>query len=434
MQKISTKPLQFSQKIKINFEGGELSSDTGLLVFHEFCEKMNVQELLSKYLPENRKGKIEHKKPAIFYQQITRIMAGYSSNNAAIYLKNDPVMKIIHQGKNASASTCCRLEQTFSFDDLKKLQKIQDKLIDQSYEIEKPKEVWFDVDTTYDPASGRLNGANYNTHYAETGFSPIVMFDGKTGDFIKGNLRPGNYYCSKKAVPFLEPVFRKYQKKGISMKIRMDSGFACPEIYELCEKYNVQYVIKLKNNSVLKGKFQKNILTEEIYKNKTEVFSEFEYQAKSWSKPRRVLARVEWKGDELFPICTSIVTSDLECTSEEGFKFYNNRAVVENYIQEGKEGFSWDHLSNQSFESNAVKFQVFLTALQLTQFLRRLCFPEKQKTITIPTIRTRLLKVASKIVKNSRNLIVKCATCFPFQKFFLHVLNAIQNLPKIGFD
>jgi len=433
MKKTTTKSFKFSNKVKINFEGGQLTSDGGMLLFHEFCEKMNVQGLLAKHLPENRTGFYDHKKPEIIYQQINRIIAGYPSNNAAAYLKDDPVLNTIHKGKIASASTACRLEQSFSFGDLKNLQTVQEKILDQAYEIEQPEEVWLDVDTTYDPASGKLDGSKYNTHYRVEGFNPVVVFNGKNGDFIKGHLRPGNFYCSKKIVEFLEPVIVRYKRKQVPVKSRMDSGFASPAVYEMCEKHNAKYYIKLKSNAVIKRTFEEQVLTEEIYENKTEVFSEFEYKAKSWTKPRRVLVRVQWKGDQLFPICTAIVSNDEECTSEDGFEFYNGRATVENSIQEGKEGFSWDHLSNQSFESNAVKFQIFLTAVLLTQLLRRLCLPEKHKTQTIQTIRIQIIKVATRVVKSSRKLIFKCASCFPFQKLFLQVLKTVQSLPQFGF-
>ena len=433
MQKKSTNSFNFSKNIKLNFEGGQLSSDTGLLIFHEFCEQMNVQGLLGKNLPENRNGVFKHQKPEIIYQEITRIIAGYTSNNAVNYLQHDPVINFIHRNKVASASTCCRLEQAFSFADLKRLQKIQREFLEMAYEIKQPQEVWLDVDTTYDPASSKLHGANFNTHYRETGFSPIVMFDGKTGDLIKGNLRPGNYHCSRKTVQFIEPVLKRFAQKGISVKSRFDSGFASPGIYEACERQNAKYWIKLKMNAVIKRKFETQILKEDVYQEKKEVFTEFAYKAASWNKARRVLARVQWKGDELFPICTAIVTNDKKCTPEEGFEFYNGRATVENSIQEGKEGFSWDHLSNQSFESNAVKFQIFLTAFLLVQLFRRLCLPQKRKTSTILTLRTELIKIAARVVKNGRKLIFKCASCCPFQEMFTEVLKKIQNLPEFEF-
>ena len=160
--------------------------------------------------------------------------------------------------------------------------------------------------------------------------------------------------------------------------------------------------------------FEEVILTEDIMKNREEVFAEFRYRAKSWKKERRVLVRVQWNQDQLFPICSAIVTNDENCVSENGFKFYNGRAGIENNIEEGKNRFSWDHLSHKSFESNAVRFQIFLTAYLITQLFRRLCMTKETKILTINTIRIMLLKVASKIVKNSRSFIFKCASGFPF--------------------
>ena len=38
-------------------------------------------------------------------------------------------------------------------------------------------------------------------------------------------------------------------------------------------------------------------------------YEEFEYQAQSWDKPRRVVAKIEWHPDELFPRLGFIVTT-----------------------------------------------------------------------------------------------------------------------------
>ena len=419
MQKSTLHPFKFSKKIQLNFEGGELSSDTGLLLVHEFCECFGVQELLEEYLPEDRKGDYSHQKPEILYQQIMRIIAGYPSNNAAFHLQDDPVLQKIHKNKIASSPTCCRLEQGFSLDDMKQLQQIQEQLMDRAYEVKKSQEVIFDIDTTYDPASSNMHGTSFNTHYGETGFSPLVCFDGKTGDILKGHLRPGKMYCSKKVVEFYKPLLKKYKKLGIPMKSRADSGFACPEFYEANEEYDALYYIKFKMNAKLKKHFTEELLTEEVIKKRKEVFTQWNYKAGSWDKERRLLLRLEWKGDQLFPIFSAIITNDTQCTPQEGFEFYNGRATVENSIKEGKHGFSWDHLSNESFEANSVRFQLFLTAFLLIQLMRRLCFPEKKKTLHVQTIRTRLIKVASRVVKNSRSFIIKCASCFPFKEFFL---------------
>lgn len=431
MQNTNTKSFGFSNNIKLNFEGGQLSSDSGMLLIHEFCDRLGAERLLEKYLPASKHEGVVHPKSSVVYQKLMRIIAGYNSNNHAIFLKNDPIFKQMHSGKMASPSTSCRREQEFTFEDVKALQKIQKILQRQAYEIAgEPSEVWLDFDTTYDPASGKLHGSAYNHHYGETGFSPLVCFEGLTGDMIKGNLRPGNTYCSTKITSFAEPILKQYRKKGIKVKTRGDSGFACPEYYEMCERQGALYYIKLKSNARLKKQIQEEVLTEEIMKNRKDTYGEISYAAESWDRERRILVQVKWMKDQLFPVCSAIVTNDEECAPEEGFEFYNGRATIENRIEEGKNGFGWDHLSSKSFEANSANFQIYLLAVQIVQLFRRICLPVVKEKSTIDTIRLMLIKVAARVVKNSRTFLVKCASCFPFQKLFLRVLENLQQIPQ----
>jgi len=143
MQK--SKPASFNFSTKVNFKGGKLSSDSGLLLIHEFCEQFGVQECMKELFPETRKGSFKHSKSEILYQEFIRIIAGYPSNNAASFLQHDPVFQAIHR-EIASPSTCCRLEKEFTINDLKAFQVLQKKLLELAYEIEKPKEVLLDLD------------------------------------------------------------------------------------------------------------------------------------------------------------------------------------------------------------------------------------------------------------------------------------------------
>ena len=434
MQKSKPVSFNFSSKVKINFEGGRLSSDSGLLLVHEFCEQFGVQECMKELFPEDREGSFKHSKAEILYQELIRIIGGYPSNNTASFLQHDPVFQEIH-GEIASPSTCCRMEQKFAKKDLEAFRQLQTKLLDMAYEIDKPQEVLLDIDTTYDPASANIEGANYNQHYGETGFSPLICTDSLTGDMIKASLRPGNTHCSKNAVPFLTPVLQRYQGLGISVKTRWDSAFACPKIYRMCEEFRAEYIIRMRRNAVLKRKmeaFVREELSEEEIRNRTEVFTEVLYKAKSWKKARRVLLHIYWPEGELFPQYAPFVTNLEEYDIETCIKFYRGRAKMERDIDESKNGFSSDHLSQQSFTSNQVRYQIFILAQLIVNLFRRLTFPQKQRPWLIQTIRQFLTKIASKAVKNGRDIIFKCASCCPHQDLFLKILENIQALPRFG--
>ena len=59
----------------------------------------------------------------------------------------------------------------------------------------------------------------------------------------------------------------------------------------------------------------------------------FTYQAGSWTKPRRVIAKVEWHPGELYPRVGFIVTN-ISRPAERVVAFYNKRGTCEQWIKE----------------------------------------------------------------------------------------------------
>ncbi len=101
---------------------------------------------------------------------------------------------------------------------------------------------------------------------------------------------------------------------------------------------------------------------------------------------------------------------------------------MENYIKESKNGFHLDRMSSHHFACNEVRMMLSLLAYNLTNWLRTLCFPKEQKNMQIQTIRTRIIKVASKLVRSGRSLYFKLASSFVYATFFWDVLQRIQRL------
>jgi Transposase DDE domain group 1 len=58
------------------------------------------------------------------------------------------------------------------------------------------------------------------------------------------------------------------------------------------------------------------------------------YQAGTWTKPRRVIAKVEWHPGELYPRVGFIVTN-MSRPAERVVAFYNKRGTCEQWIKEG---------------------------------------------------------------------------------------------------
>ena len=120
----------------------------------------------------------------------------------------------------------------------------------------------------------------------------------------------------------------------------------------------------------------------------------FSYQAASWSKARRVVAKVEWHPGELYPRVGFIVTN-LSRPAERIVAFYNHRGTAEQWIREGKSAIKWTRLSCRSFKANAVRLQLHALAYNLGNFMRTLALPDPVSHWSLTTLREKLVKVGA---------------------------------------
>lgn len=435
MTTLSQIDLNFNRRIKLSNDGGALSSDTGNFVFREFDEKLGFSEIVAKHLQlHDERSYFVHSNENLLRQKIYQMIAGYPEDDAADQLTNDPVFtQVLETSALASQPSLSRFFARFDAASLEQLQQANQELLDKMQRHRKSEAIIFDLDSTHADAYGNQESIAYNAHYGTVGFHPLVAFDGVTGDFLKAQLRPGNVYTSNGVVEFVKPLIEHYNEKfpEITPFIRADSGFAVPKLYDLCEKESVYYVIRLKSNAVLQR------LAEELSPSTTPLdsgksecyFEETIYQAKGWSKPRKVVIQSNRPAGELFFHHAFFVTNlEVAFSPEAVVRTYQKRGTMENYIKEAKNGFGMDRMNSHSFQVNEAKLMLSLLAYNLTNWMRTLAFPEGQKAMQIETIRTRIVKVASKVVKSGRSLYFKLSSSFVYQEFFWKVLTRIQQL------
>ena len=155
-----------------------------------------------------------------------------------------------------------------------------------------------------------------------------------------------------------KPVIVQYQGKVLRIYFRADAAFAMPGVYECLEAERVKYAIRIPTNQVLQNRIG-YLLKRPVGLPPNEVqryYANFTYQAASWTKPRRVIAKVEWHPGELVPRVGFIVTN-MSRPAERVVAFYNKRGTCEQWIKEGKGVIKWTRLSCRSFTANAVRLQ-----------------------------------------------------------------------------
>ena len=436
MNIVNTSALESNRKIKINFDGDDLSSDAGLLLIKEFVSKLGIDRLFSHSFKTNDSALFRyHTDKENLLQMIYMIIAGYFEDDASDELTNDPVFKaVLEKDALASQPTVSRFFNRMDEDTLNQFLSIGKMLRNKIYHIQLPEAMILDLDSTLLEAYGKQEGRAYNFHYQSNGYHPLVCFDGITGDLIKIQLRDGSKYSCTGVVDFLQPVLDEYltDYPSIKLLLRGDSGFATPELYKQCEENGVSYVIRLKENATLRkeASFLVERLDEITMKNKVDyavVYDEFMYQASSWPYKRRVVCKVEKPENQLTYMYTFIVTN-MDSSPEYLIRFYCKRGMMENYIKESKSGFDFTSVSSHSKIVNANRLQVHALAYNIFNWFRRLALSANMRKQRIDTVRLKLLKIAAKVVHSARYITFKLCSSCPYKNEFYETLSNISNL------
>ena len=440
MTSLQVNALNFNNKISIDFNGGNLSSDTGLLAYRSFDEKIGFSRLLKNTFADFEASKTGHtyKNSDVILQNVFKFIAGYHTDDASDELATDPVFKkLLNVDKLASQPTVSRRCNELNIETYKLMERINTELLTRAYSVKRPKHIIFDIDSTEVQTYGKQYGSSFNHHYNSTGFHPLLLFDGITGDLIKAELRSGNVYTSRNVVAFMGPIIKHYNThyKDVYTVIRGDSGFAKPELYELAEEHNIPYAIRLKANATLAKYINEFMLDFHFefgsdYSKTHTQYGEFMYAAKSWATERRVCFKIQRKAGELLPSTTFVVTT-MEASPRDVIKFYSKRGNMENFIKEAKLDFGMDTLSHTSYLANANRMMQMVLAYTLNNLMRRLCFPKHETSKRMHSLRTILVKVASRFISSGRYFKFKLCSSYPYKSFFTNLFERIDMLPVL---
>ena len=436
MAQFTTYSLESNKRIKFDFGGGELSSDSGLLLLKEFVAKIGLLSYIEKIFRTNDPAKRRlHKDADNLMQIIYQIICGYFEDDCADELKNEPIMTaILGKDRLASQPTLSRFWNRMDQLTLDQLNEIYRAMRKAVYSVDRPKYMVFDLDTTLLETYGNQEDAAYNFHYQSVGYHPFLCFNGINGDLLKAELRKGTDYCSKGSGEFMRPLLKEFQDRYpyTEMYLRGDSGFAAPELYNVCEEFECKYVIRLKENAKLRelAKGEDDALynvTRDNQINYAHVYGDFMYQAGSWDHPRRVVFQIEKPYGRMDHIFTFVVTT-MESEPYRVLQFYRGRGKMENFIKEGKSGFDFSSVSSASKIVNANRLLVHGLAYNIINWFRRLVLAAGMQKLRIDAIRLKLMKIASKVVHTGGYTIFRLCSSCPYIEEFITTLINIQKL------
>ena len=288
------------------------------------------------------------------------------------------------------------------------------------------------MDSSESPVHGDQEGSAWNGHFQSKCLHPLFVFN-QFGDLERCSLRPGNVHSAYGWEEVLRPVLARYSaevRPSITRRrFRADAAFAIPALFDLLEVEGWDYAIRIKGNQKLyeqvawltkrrPGRPPNHVVRH---------YTSFHYRAKSWSKPRRVVAKVAFHPGELFARVGFIITNR-SLPNERVLAFYNDRGTAEQHIKEGKHAVRWTRLSCMRFLANAVRLQLHALAYNLANFLRTLVLPKEVEHWSPTSLRERLIKTGARLVRHARYAVFQMAEAALPRAIFVGILGLINGL------
>jgi hypothetical protein len=456
-----------SQQLLVDFHGDRVVTDAGLLSVRALEKPLGILADLAQRLPDPRAPEfIHHSAEALLTQQVYQILAGYPDGNDAQVLRDDPLFQILAdvspdaEQPLACGSTLTRFQYAFTrrqrelpeedrpaFAEMwsartERLKILNEFLLDWFIRTRRtpPVQVIIDLDGTDDPVHGQQALSGYHGYYRQHQYFPLLAFEGNSGFPLAAWLRPGRAGANWDAVETLDRIVRRLRAAwpNVLILVRGDNGCSGDELYEYCEVQGLLYAFGYGSNAVLQRRTAQALEDVKLYYrwygHREPWLQRFEvledYQAESWSRPRRIVTKIEInpQGSQRRFVVTNL--SGHPGGIYRGF-YVQRGAVPEQPIGELKNGLQADRLSASSFRANGFRLLMHVVAYALVVLYREAAaaIPEVA-TATVSTLRQRLWKVGAVLRSSPRRLWLHVSETWPGQQLWEQVHRAVSEFVR----
>jgi hypothetical protein len=416
--------------IEANFDGGDLSSDGGLMLLRRTDERIGLTRAVAAVFSDARDpARIRHRLRDLLAQRIYGLCCGYEDLNDHDSLRSDLLMQTAVGRAEALASspTLCRLENRATRAQAVALHGV---LVEQFIASHKtaPGELVLDVDASDVPLHGRQELAEFHAYYDQHCYLPLYVFCGQS--LLACVLRRSRIDGAKHAAAVIKLLVARLRQAwpGVRIIVRGDSGFCRQRLLRFCERAGVGYVIGLARNTRLEARvaYAELMLAEDYGRTgvKQRWIDEFTYAAETWNRERRVITRLEYGAQGTNP---RFIVTNLDGEAVDLYeRLYCARGEAENRIKEVQLDLFGTRASCPKFAANQLRVLLAALAYTLMQRLRAIALQATElERATAATIRVRLLKIGAAVVRNTRRVRILLASHHPLRAVFLHAARAL---------
>ena len=419
------------------FDAGLVTSDAGALLLGATDRAIGMMgRFAACFHDERRAERIEHEVVTLVGQRVFGIALGYEDLNDHDELRHDPLMAVLAGKLTARREDCAPVagKSTLNRLELSRLEPtryhkishnpvaIKNLFVDLFIEAHArpPREIILDLDATDDPVHGEQEGRFFHGYYDCYCYLPLYVFCGP--HLLVSKLRRASLDAAAGAVEEVARVVARIRARWPATRIvlRADSGFAREELMAWCEANDIDFVLGLAQNERLIGEIKSELDQVAVKSARTgrpeRRFKSFMWRTlTSWSRRRRVIARVEWTKGEGNP--RFIVTSLRRRQGKAKYlyeKVYCARGNMENRIKECQLDLYADRTSTATMRANQLRLWFASMAYVLLCALRRIgLHGTKLANATCGTIRLKLLKIGALVRISVRRIRIAMTSACP---------------------
>jgi len=439
-------PDLFDRPVTATFDVPNASSDGGAVLLKAADRRLDlIPQLAAALVDDRQSGKVRHALVDLLGQRIYGLALGYDDANDAARLANDPMHKLLLERDPvagealASQPTLSRFENGVSRGDLLAMSEaLLDAVVERhARRRRKVRRITVDMDVTDDPTHGTQQLSFFNGFYSAWCYLPMLAFltfDREPDQYLcAAVLRPGNAPTQRGALPILKRILGRLQERFPRARIlvRLDGGFAEPELFRFLDAVGADYVVGLPQNDVLERLAALDMIEarmRSLASGATEhVYSELRYAAGTWDRERRVILKaevVQLEGREMRDNPRFVVTNLCGAPRRIYQRLYCMRGEIENRIKELFD-VALDRTSCSRFRANQLRVLLAAAAYVLLQELRLASRGTGWARAQVATLRLEVLKIGVQVIASVRRLRLRLPQAFPFRDLWQRVAIAL---------
>jgi hypothetical protein len=434
------------------FDQPDSSSDGGAILLKACDRRLGLIDAISGCVRDDRcQGKVRHSLQELISQRVYGIACGYEDCNDSARLGTDPVQRLLIDRDPlsgealASQPTLSRFENGIDGRSLVGMgTAIMDTVIARHRRRlgNRVRRITIDLDPTDDATFGQQQLSFFNGHYGSWCYLPLacfLQFNEEPDQYLFACvLRGGDAPATEGVEAILRRVLARLRKAfgNIAIRVRLDGGFATPELFDFLEGQRLEYAVAMGKNSVLKD-FAEPLMDEVRHlsyrSGETEKrYGECQYEAQSWDDERRVIFKAEvvrHPGREAKDNPRFVVTNLKTSPTHVYERVYCQRAVIENRIKELLLGLQIDRTSCTRFFANQFRVLLTVAAYVLFQELRINARNTSFAHAQVTTLRERVLKLAVWVERSTRRVVFHLPDSAPWRSDWCRIARALGAAP-----